>query len=154
MLTWNGSQNPHEILIFDDVEGHEYSAINSQGTVGWNYIDGNNLPTGTFSTLNFLNEGDTMAFIVLDDELIVGIGINNPTAHSGHRYFACPFYQNNHNDDWLVSPELDFSEAFTFSFFARSFSSQYSEEQFVVAYSVTDLDAIIGKICRIALRFL
>ena len=138
VLSWNGSQNPQDFVIFDDVEGHEYGAINSQGTVGWNYIDGDNLPTGTFSSLNFLHEGDTMTFIVLDDELIVGTGNNYCQAKSGHKFFGCPFHSNIRNDDWIVSPELNFSEAFTFSFYARSFSTQYSNEKFIAAYSVTD----------------
>ena len=141
VLTWNGLQNPQEIVIFDDIEGHEYGAINSQGMVGWNYIDGDNLPTGTFSSLNFLHEGDTMAFIVLDDELIVGTGNNYCQAKSGHKFFGCPFHSNIRNDDWIVSPELNFSEAFTFSFYARSFSSQYSNEKFIAAYSVTNANA-------------
>lgn len=141
VLTWNGSQNPQEFVIFDDVEGHEHGAINSQGAVGWNYIDGDNLPTGTFSSLNFLHEGDTMAFIVLDDELIVGTGNNYCQANSGHKFFGCPFHSNIRNDDWLVSPELNFSEAFTFSFYARSFSTQYSNEKFIAYYSVTDANA-------------
>ena len=141
VLTWNGSQNPQEIVIFDDVEEHEYGTINSQGTVGWNYIDGDNLPTGTFSSLNFLHEGDTMAFIVLDDELIVGTGNNYCQANSGHKFFGCPFHSNIRNDDWIVSPELNFSEAFTFSFYARSFSTQYSNEKFIAYYSVTDANA-------------
>ena len=137
VLTWNGSQNPHEIVIFDDVEGHEYGAINSQGTVGWNYIDGDNLPTGTFSSMNFLNEGDTMAFIVIDDQQISGTGGNYYLANSGHNYFGCPFHSNIRNDDWIVSPELNFSEAFTFSFYARNFSRNYNEK-FVASYSITD----------------
>ncbi|MBR5982873.1 MAG: T9SS type A sorting domain-containing protein [Bacteroidales bacterium] len=141
VLTWNGSQNPQEIVIFDDVEGHEHGVINSQGAVGWNYIDGDNLPTGTFSSLNFLHESDTMAFIVLDDELIVGTGNNYCQANSGHKFFGCPFHSNIRNDDWIVSPELNFSEAFTFSFYARSFSTQYSNEKFIAYYSVTDANA-------------
>ncbi|MBQ5423987.1 MAG: T9SS type A sorting domain-containing protein [Bacteroidales bacterium] len=137
VLTWNGSQNPHEILIFDDVEGHEHGAINSQVTVGWSYIDGDNLPTGTFSSMNFLNEGDTMAFIVIDDQQISGTGGNYYLANSGHNYFGCPFHSNIRNDDWIISPELNFSEAFTFSFYARNFSRNYNEK-FVASYSITD----------------
>ena len=137
VLTWNGSQNPQDIVIFDDVEEHEYGTINSQGTVGWNYIDGDNLPTGTFSSMNFLNEGDTMAFIVIDDQQISGTGGNYYLANSGHNYFGCPFHSNIRNDDWIISPELNFSEAFTFSFYARNFSRNYNEK-FVASYSITD----------------
>ena len=140
-LSWNSSYSSQEVTLFDDVEAHEYGAINSPGPVGWSYIDGDGEPTSTFSSLNFLNEGATMAYIVLDDEQIYGTGINNPQAHSGHKFFACPFHYNIHNDDWMVSPELNFSEAFVFSFYARSFSSQYTDEQFVALYSITDSSA-------------
>ena len=137
-LSWSGPFNSQDITIFDDVESYEYGAINPSGTLGWNYIDGDGEPTSTFSSLNFLNEGATMAYIVLDDELIYGTGNNNTQAHSGHKFFGCPFHYTIHNDDWFVSPELHFSEAFTFSFFARSLSSQYIDEQFIAAYSLTD----------------
>ena len=138
VLTWNGSQNPQEIVIFDDVEGHEHGTINSQGTVGWNYIDGDNAPTANFSTLNFLNEMDTMAFIVIDDQEITNNSNYFHLAHSGHKYFGCPYIYSTTNDDWIISPELNFTEAFRFSFYARSFSSQYSNEKFVASYSITD----------------
>ena len=140
-LSWNGSYNSEIVTIFDDVEAHEYGAINSPGTVGWSYIDGDGEPTSTFSSLNFLHEGATMSYIVLDDELIYGTGNNIIQAHSGHKFFGFPFHYTIHNDDWIVSPELNFSEAFVFSFYARSFSSQYTDEQFVAAYSLTDSSA-------------
>ena len=136
-LSWDDAYQSAETLYFDDLESHEYGAINSSGTIGWHYIDGDGVPTNAFSSLNFLNEGAEMAFIVLDDELISG-SPNPMTAHSGHRFLGSPFHSNRSNDDWIVSPELNFSEPFTFSFFARSFSTQYPDEQFVAAYSITD----------------
>lgn len=140
-LSWSGSYSSQEVTISDDLESYEYGAINTPGTVGWGYIDGDGEPTSSFSSLNFLNEGAAMAYIVLDDELIYGTGNNNAQAHSGHKFFGCPFHYTIHNDDWMVSPELQFTEAFTFSFYARSFSSQFTDEQFVVAYSLTDSNA-------------
>ena len=140
-LTWDGGYSSQMVTLFDDVEGHEYGAINSPGTVGWGYIDGDGEPTSNFSSLNFLNEGAMMSYVVLDDELIYGTGNNTIQAHSGHKFFGFPFHYTIHNDDWIVSPELNFSEAFVFSFYARSFSSQYSDEQFIAAYSLTDSSA-------------
>ena len=137
-LSWNGTYSSQTVTLFDDVESHEYGAINSSGSVGWGYIDGDGEPTSSFSSLNFLHESATMSYIVLDDELIYGTGVNNSQAHSGHRFFGCPFHYSIHNDDWIVSPELNFSEAFVFSFYARSFSSQFTDEQFVAYYSLSD----------------
>ena len=132
--------NTEEVVIFDDVEGHVYGTVNSPGTVGWSYIDGDGAPTATFNLLGFPNEGSPMAFVVLDDYLLVGNQYGT-TAHSGHKFFGSPYHSDVANDDWIVSPELDFCEPFTFSFFARSFSDRFADEKFVVAYSLTNADA-------------
>ncbi|MBR5084146.1 MAG: choice-of-anchor J domain-containing protein, partial [Prevotella sp.] len=136
----DSSSNTEEVVIFDDVEGHQFGAVNSPGTVGWSYIDGDGAPTATFNLLGFPNEGSPMAFVVLDDYLLVGnqYGV---TAHSGHKFFGSPYHSGVANDDWIISPELDFYEPFTFSFFARSFADRFPDEKFVAAYSLTNADA-------------
>ena len=140
VLSWGSAYHAEEILLFDDVEGHPYGAVNSPGSLGWHYIDGDGAPTATFNLLDFPNEGSPMAFVVLDDYLLVGNQYNT-TAHSGHRFFGSPYHSDVTNDDWIVSPELDFTEPFTFSFFARSFSNRFADEKFVAAYSLTDTNA-------------
>ena len=134
---WTDStSSTEEVVIFDDVEGHQFGAVNSPGTVGWSYIDGDAASTATFNLLDFPNEGSPMAFVVLDDYLLVG-NYYNVTAHSGHRFLGSPYHTDRANDDWIVSPLLDFSEPFTFSFYARSFADRFPDEKFVVAYSLT-----------------
>jgi len=140
VLSWSNAYHAEEIQLFDDVEGHAYGAVNSPGALGWHYIDGDGAPTAPFGVLSFPNVGSPMAFVVLDDYLLVG-NMYNVTAHSGHRFFGSPFHSNISNDDWIVSPELDFSEPFNFSFFARSFADRFADEQFVAAYSITDTNA-------------
>lgn len=135
LLEWAGEYRVTDTVIFDDIEGHPYGAINSSGAVGWSYIDGDSAATSTVSAVAFLGEGDPMAFVVLDDDLIAGSNIVR--AHSGHRYLASPFHSTISNDDWIVSPELDFADTFSFSFYARSYSSSYHEELFLVCYSAT-----------------
>lgn len=129
-----------EMVIADDVEGHVFGAVNSPGTVGWSYIDGDAATTATFNLLDFPNEGAPMAYVVLDDYLLVG-NYYNVTAHSGHRFFGSPYHADRANDDWIVSPELDFAEPFTFSFYARSFADRFPDEKFVAAYSLTNAAA-------------
>ena len=136
----DSSSTTEEVVIVDDVEGHEFGAVNSPGTVGWSYIDGDAAPTATYNLLNFPNEGSPMAFVVLDDYLLVGNQYNT-TAHSGHKFFGSPYHSDRANDDWIVSPELNFCEPFTFSFFARSFADRFPDEKFVVAYSLTNATA-------------
>ena len=140
-LTWDDESTIENITITDDVEGHTYGTINSPGTVGWTYIDGDGANTGTFSSVEFTNEGSQMAFIVLDDSQMTG----NTTiqAHSGNKFFGDAYCsgggwnQTVQNDDWMISPELNFTNPFTFSFWARSYSSSYSSEKFYAAYSTT-----------------
>ena len=140
VLSWGSAYHAEEILLFDDVEGHPYGAVNSPGALGWHYIDGDAAPTAPFGVLSFPNVGSPMAYVVLDDYLLAGNQYNT-TAHSGHRFFGSPFHSDVTNDDWIISPELDFNEPFTFSFFARSFADRFPDEKFVAAYSMTDTNA-------------
>lgn len=145
VLTWDDNSTIETITITDDVEGHTYGTINSPGSIGWTYIDGDGANTGTFNNVSFTNAGSQMAFIVLDDSQMTGNGI--VSAHSGHKYFGSPYATSGSywstvtNDDWMISPELNYSSPFTISFYARSYSSSYSEEQFEIAYSTTNTNA-------------
>ena len=142
ILTWNDESTEETITISDDFEGHTYGTINSPGTVGWTYIDGDGASTGNFSSIEFANEGSQMAYIILDPSQMSG-NSNTVQAHSGNKFLGCPYATGGSywnpvvNNDWIISPELNFTEDFTFSFWARSHSSQYSTEQFLVAYSTT-----------------
>ncbi len=140
-ITWD-TQTITTVTISDDFEDHTYGTINSAGTVGWTYIDGDGANTGTFNGVSYTNGGSPMAFIVLDDEQMTGSSI--VTAHSGDKYLGDAFARSSgwgggsvQNNDWIISPELNYSENFTFSFYARSYSSSYSTEQFYAAYSTT-----------------
>ncbi|MBO7481685.1 MAG: choice-of-anchor J domain-containing protein, partial [Bacteroidales bacterium] len=145
-ITWD-TQTITPVIISDDFEDHTYGTINSPGTVGWTYIDGDGANTGTFQGVSYTNGGSPMAFIVLDDGQMTGNSI--VSAHSGDKYIGDAYSYTNsgsgwnqqqtavQNDDWIISPELNFSENFTFSFYARSYSSSYSTEQFYAAYSTT-----------------
>lgn len=147
VITWNDNSTVENITIEDDVEGHTYGTINSAGTVGWSYIDGDGASTGTFQNVSYTNSGSQMAFIVLDDSQMTGSGIVN--AHSGHKYFGDAYSVRSswggssavQNDDWIISPELNFTSPSTLSFYARSYSSSYQSEQFYVAYSTTGTSA-------------
>lgn len=133
-LTWDGDYRIHDTIISDDIESHTYGEINSSGSVGWSYIDGDGEETSTLSKYSFIGEGEMMAYVVLDDELMAGSPI--VPAHSGHRYLASVYHSSTRNDDWIISPELHFADTFTFSFWARALSSSYANEKFIVAYSV------------------
>ena len=147
-LTWNDESTIESITITDDVEGHTYGDINSPGTVGWTYIDGDGANTGTFQSVEFTNEGQPMAYIVLDASQMTGNATIN--AHSGNKFFGDAYSYTTsgwnqqtavQNNDWIISPELNFTNPFTFSFWARSYSSSYANEEFTAAYSTTGTSA-------------
>ena len=135
-LTWPDESYQQTITITDDAESHTAWTINSPGTVGWSYIDGDGGNSGQFQNFNYTGEGSQMAYIVFNRSQLTS-GSTNVTAHSGSSFFASPYTYNQANNDWMISPELNFTQPFTFSFYARSFSSSYSTEQFYVAYSTT-----------------
>jgi gingipain K len=131
-ITWD-TQTITPVIISDDFEDHTYGTINSPGTVGWTYIDGDNATTGSFS-INFTGENSKMAYIVLDYSSVTNLF----AGHSGNKFIADAFISSSvQNDDWIISPELNFTENFTFSFWARSGASRYPDEQFYAAYSTT-----------------
>ena len=139
-ITWD-TQTITPVIISDDFEGHTYGTINSAGTVGWTYIDGDGANTGTFNGVSYTNGGSPMAFIVLDDEQMTGTNV--VAAHSGNKYLGDAYSRSSgwggatQNNDWIISPELSYTEDFTFSFWARSYSSDYADEKFYAAYSTT-----------------
>ena len=143
-LTWNSESTEQTVTISDNFEGHTYGTINSPGTVGWTYIDGDNANTATFQTIQFANEGSKMAYIVLDPSQMSGTA-NTVEAHSGSKFIGSPYVSSNSwnqvsNNDWIISPELNYTEPFTFSFYARSHSSSYADEKFYAAYSTTGME--------------
>ena len=145
-LTWDDDSSIETFTITDDVEGHTYGDINSPGTVGWTYIDGDGANTGTFQSVEFTNEGQPMAYIVLDASQMTG-NAATVNAHSGNKFFGSPYATGGNywnpvtNDDWLISPEINCTNPFTFSFWARSYSSSYANEEFTAAYSTTGTNA-------------
>ena len=147
VLTWSDESTEEQITISDDVEAHTYGTINSPGTVGWTYIDGDGASTGSFQNIEYTNEGQPMAYIVLDQTQMSG-NANTVQGHSGNKFFGSAYAKSSggwggssavQNNDWIISPELNFTEPFTFSFWARSYSSSYSSEQFYAAYSTTGM---------------
>jgi hypothetical protein len=148
-LSWEiplGSNN-----IFDDIESHTAFTINSAGDVPWSYIDGDASTTYSISDYDFTNAGLEMAYIVFNPEEVLNTTNSTPltettdgtpfNAYSGSQFLACfnastgdPVMQTN---DWIISPELNFSAPFEFTFQARSGHKTAYPESFKVTYSTT-----------------
>jgi PKD repeat protein len=131
-LAWKDAVAPF-YGIFDDMESHTAWRINSPGTVGWSYIDGDGELSRAYSpSLGWIE--DKMAFIVVERDPDGG------EVHSGTKVLYCPMLDDVSatKNDWLVSPPLDFAgsysvPSFTFSFWARS--QTFRLELLRIAYS-------------------
>ncbi len=150
--------------MVDSVEGHASFAINSPGAMGWSYIDGDGLNTYTAAEFSGINAyvipsaGRKMAFTVFDYTATVpSMEGSNYTSlfggHSGKKSFACISAKGAANNDWIVSPQLNFSSSFTFSFWARSVDDNY-KESFKVLYSTggksqSDFNHVLGAISAV-----
>ena len=123
---------------FEDFEDHEDFAINSTGTIGWSYIDGDNRITYSWSATNFKNQGQKMAFIIMNPSATTPSVEENPNFKptSGKKMLMAMCSQDAPNNDWIISPELNFQEDFKLSFNARSYRTDgISPERMRVGYS-------------------
>ncbi|MDD2636677.1 MAG: choice-of-anchor J domain-containing protein, partial [Bacteroidales bacterium] len=145
-LTWTEPAGTNN--IFDDIEGHTAFTINSTGDVPWTFIDGDDQTTYSIADYTFTNQGSKMATIVFDPSLVTNDNNGTPLtettdgdpfdAYSGNQFFATFNATNStQTNDWIISPELSFTEEFNFSFQARSGHKPAFPESFVVKYSTT-----------------
>jgi hypothetical protein len=122
--------------IFDDFESHQAFAIRNIGN--WTLFDGDKSWTFYNEDVFYLNRGEQMAFMVFNPASTVpASGI---TTCDGKKQFLACFSANVDllaNNDWLISPRLDFDRAFTFSFMGKTQSAQYGMEKINIAYSLT-----------------
>ncbi|MDL2228550.1 choice-of-anchor J domain-containing protein, partial [Odoribacter sp. OttesenSCG-928-L07] len=137
-VSWDGSGPPQGENIVEDVESHTAFTVNSPGTIGWSYIDGDGNPTYGFSGISFPGSAGAMAFIVFDPKLTspemytTTPGIH---AHSGDKFFGSFAANPAPNNDWIVSPEL--SSPTKISFWAKTYMPDYGLERMKVGYSTT-----------------
>lgn len=136
-LQWN---NPEPMDgYFDDFEGHSDFVVNSPGSVGWDYLDMDNANTYTWSATSFPNQGSKMAFIVFNVAKTSPSIADYPDAkpYSGNKMLVFFAAQDQSNNDYIISPELSFTEDFQVSFRARSYTDKYGLERIRVGYSTT-----------------
>ncbi len=135
-LRWN---NPETINgFFDDFESHTDFAINSAGTIGWQYIDADNASTYTWTAASFPNQGSKMAFIVFNPSKTSPSTATYPdiAPFSGNKMLV-DFTVDKANNDYLISPLLSFDEDFKLSFRAKTYKDTWGKERFKVGYSTT-----------------
>ena len=127
---------------FDDFEGHQDFAINSAGNVGWSYIDADNNNTYTWQACSFPAQGQKMAFVVMNPWETTPAANENPNyqPYSGKKMLVDFSSVDDQNNDYIISPELNFDRDFQFSFMARSYKIEgenFAAERVRVGYSTT-----------------
>lgn len=125
---------------WEDFETHDDFQINSPGSIGWQYVDADNAQTYTWQACTFPNQGQKMAFIIMNPSQTSPATDSNPNykPYSGNKMLVDFSSIDVPNNDYIISPELDFGSDFKFSFRARSYSSTYALERIRVGYSTTN----------------
>ena len=135
LFAWN-----YPDLFFDDFEGHNDFEINSPGSIGWQYIDGDGAETGAVYNYTWAGIGSPMAYMVFNASATTPSIKNqgmNLEAYSGEKCLTDWAAYNVPNDDWLITPLLHFKKDFQFSFYAAGMDYN-NPEKFEVLYSTTD----------------
>lgn len=135
-LRWNSPEATDG--IFEDFEGHSDFVINSPGTTGWTYIDADNAKTYTWTAASFPNQGQKMAFIVFNPSKTSPSTGTYPAVQpfSGKKMLV-DFTVDGGNNDFIISPALNFKSDFQISFRAKSYKDTWGLERFKVGYSTT-----------------
>ena len=135
-LRWNSPEATDG--IFEDFEGHSDFVINSPGTTGWTYIDADNANTYTWTAASFPNQGQKMAFIVFNPSKTSPSTGTYPAIQpfSGNKMLV-DFTVDGGNNDFIISPALNFKSDFQISFRAKSYKDTWGLERFKVGYSTT-----------------
>lgn len=133
---WN-----HTMTIFDDFESSANFEITPSGPIKWRYIDADQQPVIGISGIEYPNEHVPQAFMIFNpSETSPGIDVEaNPSLmpFSGNRYLVGFGIDGGTNDDYLISPKLNFDSDFILSFKAKSFDQNPNLNKVMVGYSTT-----------------
>ncbi len=136
LFQWNFTAN-----IVENFEGCTDFEIEPAGVVEWLYNDVDQQTTVGLANTSFPNENEPHSFMIfnptqtdppIDLELNPGIA-----PHSGDKFLASFEASSGANDDYFISPQLNFGQDFKFSFFAKSFDNYPSLNKIRVGYSTT-----------------
>lgn len=129
--------------LFDDFESHADFAVNSPGNVGWTYVDDDGKKTYGIDNVKFQNSNEPKAYIIFNPyktDPNSGYFDKQIRSYSGEKYLASFPANPGPNNDFIISPKLNFNKDFTLKFYAKSYTEEYGHEQMNVGYSTTGND--------------
>lgn len=105
----------------------------------WTQYDGDGRPTYSIQDVTFTNQGYTGSYIIFNaSQTTPSMAGTNLDAHTGAKFAACfDAVPSPTNNDWLISPALNFGNNPSISFWAKSYTAQYGLERFKVLWSNT-----------------
>lgn len=131
-LYWNEAGD-----IFDDFEEHTDFTIASAGKAGWSYLDHDGANTYASQAFDFPHRQEPMSYIVFNPFTTIP-AVNDQQGmqpYSGKKFLAC-FNAVMGNDDYIISPQLNYHEGGTLSFWAKSYVAAY-QDSFRFGYSLS-----------------
>lgn len=132
-FTWNESGE-----IYDSFEDYEVFKAPYRTDMAWTALDLDGGRTYAESDFEFAGCTQPMSFIVFNPSQTSPSMFEQRT-HSRPRTGDCElacFASVNGNNDWLITPKLNYHQDFRFSFYAKGYSSTYGEV-IRVGYSTT-----------------
>lgn len=122
--------------LYDDFDGAEAFSIEPEE--GWTFVDGDDSYTFSNTKIDYANEGARMAAMYYKPALttprdsdLLDEGDNQMLA------FTSSNVQQIKNNDWVITPELDYSGQMEADFRLRTRHPGYGTEKMVVEYSLT-----------------
>lgn len=133
--------------ISDNFESYSPFTVNPAGI--WTYYDGDGGVTYNYQSVTVTNLPYTGSCIVMNPTMTDPDISDTQGAHSGSQflaiYNAMPESQGGdagvtNTNDWIISPEMSFTDGGTLTFWARELTDQYGAEVMRVLYSTTTND--------------
>ena len=135
-VTWNTITDS----FTDDIETYEDFIVSNIGNYTLVDVDGATASYG-IQDFTFTNSGYSGTYIVFNPSATTpALTGTNWTPHSGNKYLACfaaiPSL-GGPNNDWLITPQVTVNTGMSFSFWARSATTEYGADRFKVGVSTT-----------------
>ena len=131
LVTWNTTPESFS----DDIESYADFIIENIGNYTLVDVDGSHTYGATGVT--FPNSGYTGTYIVFNPSAATPALTGAWAPHSGNKYLAAFAAVNHPNNDWLITHQVTVSPGMSFSFWARSYISDYGLDRFKVGVSTT-----------------
>ncbi len=126
--------------IVEDFESYgNFEVAPSSEKTAWKYVDVDQLPTIGIEGITYPFSHEAMAFMNFNAKVALGDELydKNPSlhAHSGLKYLMGFGTATGENNDFMISPKLNFPRDFTMKFFVKSYSADPALPKYKIGYS-------------------